>query len=266
MNYTLQSVKTRGFKVNYMKFGNGPDTMVILPGLSIKSVLESADFIESAYRIFEDRFTVYLFDRREELPEKYSVYGMAADTTDAIKELNLNDIYLFGASQGGMISMALAADNPGLVRKLALGSTSCNIDEEKYSPIASWVKSAEAKERVKLYLDFGEKIYTRETYEKYRDVLAKFGGSVTDEELRRFIILAEGTKGFRFDEPQKITCPVFVIGAEDDGVLGPGAAEELAELFKDNPGLKTHIYRGYGHAAFDTAPDYKERLLEFFLS
>ena len=44
---------------------------------------------------------------------------------------------------------------------------------------------------------------------------------MTDEDLRRFIILAEGTEGFdAVAEVEKIACPVLIIGAYEDRVLG----------------------------------------------
>ena len=59
--------------------------------------------------------------------------------------------------------------------------------------------------------------------------------------------------------------PVLVLGAEDDGVLGPQAAKALAAALKDNPHASCHIYEpGYGHAAYDTAPDFGERMYTFF--
>ena len=48
-------------------------------------------------------------------------------------------------------------------------------------------------------------------------------------------------------------------------VLGASAAMETVEQLKDRPDFAYHIYSGYGHAAFDTAPDYKERISRFFL-
>ena len=53
-----------------------------------------------------DDFTIYLFDRRNELPDSYSIYDMAKDTASAIKALGLKDICLFGASQGGQTASA----------------------------------------------------------------------------------------------------------------------------------------------------------------
>ena len=103
-------------------------------------------------------------------------------------------------------------------------------------------------------------------FEQSRDALIAAAATVTDEELARFIILAEGIKGFDVtDEIGSIKCPVLALGASDDKVVGGDATEKIAELLKDHPDCESYVYEaGYGHAAYDTAPDYKDRIQEFF--
>ena len=86
---------------------------------------------------------------------------------------------------------------------------------------------------------------------------------MTDEELARFVRLVDTMENYDAGSVLKdIVCPVLVIGAKDDGVVGPLAAEELREGI---PNAELYVYQeGYGHAAFDTAPDYKERMFRFF--
>ena len=43
-------------------------------------------------------------------------------------------------------------------------------------------------------------------------------------------------------------------------------AKVIAEKLDSRMDFRLYMYVGYGHAAFDTAPDYQERLLQFFLS
>ena len=91
--------------------------------------------------------------------------------------------------------------------------------------------------------------------------------TVTDEDLRRFIILVEGTKGFNIvDELDRIRCPVMAVGVFEDRVLDSDATMEIAESLDWRADFRLYMYIGYGHAAFDTAPDYRERMLNFFLS
>ena len=86
----------------------------------------------------------------------------------------------------------------------------------------------------------------------------------TDDEMARFVIVAEGAKGFDvLDDLCKIECPVLLIGSEDDNVLGDEATKQIAEKLDGHPGFELHMYDGYGHAAYDMAPDYKERMQTF---
>ena len=262
----IEKVETPDFTMNYFRFGSGGRTFVILPGLSVQSVMNSAAAVADAYGSMAEDFTVYVFDRRSELPQTYSVHDMARDTAEAMSILGLHDVYLFGASQGGMMAMVIAAEHPELVGKLALGSAAAKIDEVQYRAIEEWIDIAKRKDAVSLYLDFGKKLYPPEVFEQYRKALILAGKAVTDHELERFIVLAEGTRGFDITGGlQNIRCPVLAIGAEDDAVLGPDAAAEIVEQLGSREDFELRIYDGYGHAAFDTAPDYKERLMRFFM-
>ena len=261
----IETVKTDAFSMDYFKFGRGKKTLVILPGLSVQSVMGSADAVADAYQILTEDFTVYLFDRRKELPASYSVHEMAQDTAEAMRALGLENVCLFGTSQGGMTAMDIAIHHPELVQKLVLGSTSACVTEENFRTVEEWISLAKAGNTTDLYLKFGEAIYPQEVFEQYRELLADAAKTVTPDELNRFIILAEGMKGFNVtDDLSKIACPVLVIGSSDDGVLGADATNQIAKHLKDRPDFQMYMYNGYGHAAYDTAPDYKERLLRFF--
>ena len=90
--------------------------------------------------------------------------------------------------------------------------------------------------------------------------------TVTDEELRNFIISAEGIEGFNItSELHKIMCPVLAIGVYGDKVLGENAALKIAGAFSGRDNFTLFMYHDYGHAAFDTAPDYRKRLYDFFM-
>lgn len=265
MNIRIQSVKTDTFTMEYFKFGSGKDTLVILPGLSVQSVMGSADAVADAYRLLTDDFTVYVFDRRKDLPPSYTVREMARDTAEALRASGLESVCLFGASQGGMMAMVIAAEHPELVRALALGSASARSSDEQYRVVEEWIRLAKEGNAAGLYTAFGEKLYPPEIFLQSRGLLAEAAKSVTREELERFVILAGGMKDFdASNDLAAIRCPVLVIGSSDDRVLGSDAASRIAEKLRDNPGSELYIYSGCGHAAYDTAPDYKERLLRFF--
>ena len=261
----IETFRTNDFEMDYFRFGTGERTMVILPGLSIQSVMNAAMIVAKQYEIFSSDFTVYVFDRRKELPAVYTVRDMARDTAEAMEALGLRDVCLFGASQGGMMAIVIAAEFPQLVQKLAIGSAAARFGEEEYRGLGRWVDYAKKGDREGLYLAFGEAIYPPAIFEQLREALVMIARTVTDEEMKKFVVLAEGTKDFDVtDELKRIKKPILAIGAADDKVLGPQAGRLIADILRGKDGCEYFEYNGYGHAAFDTAPDYKERLYRFF--
>ena len=266
MDYEIKTVKTSGITMKYMKFGSGDKSMVILPGLSVKSVLESADAIANQYKSMTEDFTISLFDRRENMPDRYTVEEMAEDTAKVMAEEGLSKTYLFGASQGGMMALAIAARHPESVAKLALGSTCAAFVADKHPAIGEWTELAKEHKGPELFMSFAKKLYPPAVTESLTDFLISTGKSVTDSEFERFVTCAEGTEGFDIrDEITAIRCPVLILGSEDDEVVGPEGSREIYSFVSVNCDAGIHMYEGLGHASFDTAEDYRERLTAFFL-
>ncbi|MBQ7501820.1 alpha/beta hydrolase [bacterium] len=245
----------------YFRFGKGAKIMVILPGLSVKNTTAFARDIAAAYKGFADEYTVYVFDRRSALPPVYTIGYMALDTAAALEVLGLKDTYMFGASQGGMMALIIAAEHPELVKKAVLGSAADRLDGEHYRLFERWIKLARSGDARGLYLSFAESVYPQSFYKKYREAFIAAAAAVTEEELERFSILAAAAKDFDASALlPRIKSPVLVLGAADDRVLGAEGSERIAAALK----CEIYIYSGFGHAAYDTAPDYKARILRFF--
>lgn len=265
MPILTESIKTKDFVMEYFRFGHGQKTLVILPGLSVQSVMHAADAVADAYRLLTDDFTLYVLDRRKDLPDTYPVRQMARDTEEALQALGLDRICVFGASQGGMIAMQIALDRPELVQKLVLGSTCCRVTPERYRLIGQWIGLAKGGNAQALYLAFGRALYPQDMFERARGYFADSARLVTDEDLKRFIRLAEGMQGFDMtEELGRIACPTLVIGSADDRVLGAQSSVQIAQCLGGRPDAALYMYDGYGHAVYDTAPDFPERLLRFF--
>ena len=191
---------------------------------------------------------------------------MADDTAAVIKEIGLKDIYVFGASQGGMIAMAMAIRYPALVKKAVLGSTSPHVKPEQQAVIERWIELAQKGDREGLCQEYGREIYPPDVYEQSRDYFTKTAKSVTDEELKKFVILAKSILGFDVSmDLGKIKCPVMALGVFEDPVLDSDATLEIAENLDESPDFVLYMYTGYGHAAFDTAPDYRKRVCDFLM-
>ena len=268
VNMLLGTVEADTFTMDYLRFGNGARNLVIIPGVSIQSVMNYSEAIAESYKLLTDEFTIYVLDRRKDMPDTYTVDDMARDTAEAIKALKLERVSIFGASQGGMIAMKIAVEYPELVESMILGSTSARVTQESCDRIfAGWVNLAKAGKTEELYLSFGKAVYPESVFEQSREMMIEAAKTVTPNDLKRFITITEGMKGFDVTgDLHKIKCPVLVIGSNDDKVLGGEASVQIMEALKGRPNCEMFMYDGYGHAVYDLAPDYRERMLKFFVS
>ena len=258
------TVKTDAFTMDYCRFGRGRDTLVILPGVSTQRVLTAGLAIAKAYAPLAEDYTIYLFERRNDMPPGYSVREMARDTARAIQALGLGPVNLFGASQGGMMAMVIAIEYPALVGRLVLGSTSARISTARYQMFDRWIQLAKDGNAAELALAFGQALYPPEVFEQSRSLLVESARATTAEGLERFIIMAQAVKDFDIlNDLGRIACPTLVIGSRADRVVGGDASVEIAGRIGNQPDCELFMYDGYGHAAYDLAPDYKARMLRF---
>ncbi len=235
--------------------------MVVLPGVSLQSVLLSAPALEQLLGTFTDKHTVYLFDRRREMPEDYDVAAMAEDTARAMAALGLAAAHVYGASQGGMIALVLAARYPELVSRLAVASSICRQNDMSRQVFDGWVRMSEAGEREKLNRLMFSQIYSPEHLQKNREAFDFLARQGTEEEFHRLGIMCRACRTFdAWDEVGNIRCPVWAAGSRRDQVLGWEGSREIAE----KTGGQYFLYEGYSHAAYDEAPDFLRRLQKFF--
>ena len=257
----IESVKTDSFNMKYFKFGSGSKTLVIIPGLSVKSVMDFADSVSEAYNIFADEFTVYVFDRVSNPKENYTIYDMADDTIKAFDSLGIKDAYIISVSQGAMIAQVLASRRPDLVKKLVLGSSASRIPESSVKIFSEWTRLAHEGNIEALNKSFAGHVYSEKFFAKYREAILAANRDITSSELERFIIFADSMKGMNLSgELENIKCPVLVIADSNDKIFDVSESKFIAEKLN----CEIFIYHDYGHAVYDEAPDYKTRILKFF--
>lgn len=265
MDYKTCSVETNGFTMDYLQFGSGSKFFVILPGLGVQSALISAPVIVNRYAAFADEYTVCLFDRRNDPPQGYKVQNMADDTAAAMKALNMDGAYVLGVSLGGMIALNIAADHPELIEKLVLGSSTLCVDDKHFELFREWCLYAERREREKLCLTIGEKVFSKNVFSEFKDAFRAMAQTVTDDELGKFLIIARGMQGFDLrDRADRISCPVLSTGDTEDQIFGGDIYREIIRYMGSHPGFESKLYSGYGHAAYDFAPDFGKNMMEFF--
>ena len=167
-------------KMSYVSFGWGDRILILLPGLSdgLTTVKGKALLLAKSFKLFFEKYTVYMFSRKNNMPEQYSIREMAADQALAMNALGIGKASVMGVSQGGIF----------LINANAI-----------------------------LHFDASEELH-------------------------------------------RINCPTFVIGGENDKIVGAQASRDLEKYISDS---ELYMYPGLGHAAYEEAADFSRRVFTF---
>lgn len=259
---TIKTVEVNGKELDYAVFGSGKTPLIMIPGISIKSVLLSAQSVAAAYSGYIENHTVYLFDRQRNPSDDYDIDCMASELAEALKLIGVENADFFGTSQGGMIAQQIALTQPGLVHKLVLACTASRPSEHSEEVITRWIKFALERDIEGLCTDFVNNLYSEAFAKRFLNLVIKLHSDCSDEELDRFVTLAKAAKDFDvYNEIDRIKCPAFVLGAQNDKVLTGRSSEEIAEKI----GCEIYMYgEPYGHAVYDEARDFKDKAFSFF--
>lgn len=258
----IDSVKMKNHEIAYAKFGNGVKTMVIIPGLSLESVLKVAELVRVRYtKIFND-YTIYLLDRDKAIDEQTTLDDLADITAKAMIELEITDAYLIGLSQGGIICEFIAANYPKLVKKLALVSTTCKVSEENNKLFEKWKKSAEQYNTKELNKSFFKYVYSKEHIEANKNAFNQAAESLGNEkDCKRMSYQLMMLQNLDYSEiASKINCDTLVLGSKKDEIFLEGQQRDLAEKV----GCKIYLFDGYAHAVYDETDELLEKVKEFY--
>lgn len=247
----------------YVSFGTGQKMLAVLPGLSdgLATVKGKARILSPPYRKFLRDYTVYMFSRKNAMPEGYSVKDMAEDQVLAMRSLGIGQAYLLGVSQGGMIAQHVAAGHPEMVKKLILAVTAPDANAVVREAVSAWIDMAERGDHVSLMTDTAEKMYSEKYLRKNRKLFPLIARFTKPRTYDRFLKNAFAILGFDCrGELSRISCPTLIIAGSDDRTVGNGAAAELHRMI---PGSELYVYQGLGHGLFEEAADFYDRVLQF---
>ncbi|MBQ2455436.1 MAG: alpha/beta hydrolase [Firmicutes bacterium] len=257
------TVKTDRFSMSYVSFGSGEKTLVALPGLSdgFMTVKGKARLLAGPYKKHLDEYTVYMFSRREDLPEGFTIRDMAGDQAEAMRALGIRRACVLGVSQGGMIAQLLAAGYPDLVSGLVLAVTAPYANGTVKDAVGSWTAMAENGDHKCLMVDTAEKSYSEDRLRSYRKLYPVIGRISRPKSYDRFLINARAI--LEYDgRPylDRIACPVLIIGGSEDRITGREASCELHSLI---PHSSLFMYEGLGHGLYEEADDFYDRVFSF---
>jgi pimeloyl-ACP methyl ester carboxylesterase len=148
------------------------------------------------------------------------------------------------------------------VKSLVLAVTASRPNDIMRDSLETWLRMAEKGDYKGIMLDTAERSYTGAYLERGRK-LNKVIALAKPKDYTRFRILCESClEHDAYDDLAKISCPVFVIGADSDKVLGGEASAEIASAV---PGAELHMYEGFSHGVYEQAKDFNNRVLEYLL-
>ncbi len=246
--------------MNVIEFGHGKKVLSVIAGISLCGLEGNGEAVAAAYSIFQEEYTVYLFDRKKKVPEGYSVRDMANDVYLCLKELGVDNTDVYGVSQGGMIGQWLTLDHPELVNKLVICSSMCRPTTLVKEVAGRWMKAAKEYDVVGLNRMFFKDVYSEAFLDAVKDMIPQLEKVGTPEDCDRFLLLSDSIFDFDlYDQLPEISCPVLVLGDSNDHVIGWEGSAVLVERL----GCEVYQYDNYSHAVYDEAADIKERILEF---
>ena len=255
-----------GAQMDYIRFGTGEGTLVILPGLGdgLRTVKGTALPMALMYRLFAKDFTVYAFSRKAPLPEGYTTRDMARDQVEAMDRLGIGRADILAVSMGGMIAQWLAADYPDKVGKLVLTVTCARPNAILRESVEEWTGLAEREDHTAFMRSNLLRIYSDGYCRKNLWTAPILGKFTKPASYDRFFIQAKACLTHdAFDSLGKISAPTLVIGGEQDKALGGEASREIASMI---PGSVLRIYPEWGHGLYEEAKDFNDTVLQWLLA
>lgn len=249
--------------MDYVRFGRGEKNLIILPGLSdgLVTVKGKALLMAASYGKVTEGYTVYMFSRRNRLPENFTHDDIAADLAFAMEKLGIQKADVIGISQGGMIAQKLACLYPEKINKLVLGVTAAAAGEQMKEVISRWMEYARKGDYKNLMIDTAERTYSEKQLKSYRKLYPILTRVGKPKSFERFLTLARCCINHDAREQVKsLSCPVLIIGGGADQIVGPNASAELHALI---PGSQLILYPDLGHGAYEEAKDFFPKIMEF---
>lgn len=247
----------------YVSFGTGEKNLVALPGLSdgLTTVKGKAIALMPAYKKFLKEFTVYIFSRKNVIPDGYTIEQMADDQVKVMKSLGINKACVLGVSQGGMIAQYIAIKYPEIVDKLILAVTAPYANATVVDAVSYWIEMAQKEDHFSLMLDTAKRMYSKKFLDKYEKYMSLFSKLTKPNDYDRFLKNANAILKFDVrDRLIEIESKTLIIAGSDDKTIGNDAPSELTEGIK---GSELYIYDGLGHGAFEEADDFYDRVYKF---
>lgn len=250
-------------ELDYVRFGTGKKNLVLLPGLGdgLRTVKGTALPMALMYREFAGEYTVYVFSRRNHLPQGCTIREMARDKKLAMDRLGIENADVVGVSMGGMIAQYLAIDYPEKVGKLVLAVTSSRPNPVIIESVTEWMDYARRDDHIGLMDSNVKRMYSDVYYRKNKWMVPLMGKLTKPNSYERFLIMAQACLAHdAWAELPRIRAATLVIGGEQDKALGGQASRDIAQQI---PGAQLRMYEKWGHGLYEEEKGFNAAVLTF---
>ena len=234
----------------YVRFGNGPENLVVMPGITLENKAPNR-LAAWMYRLGFGRFaegrTVYVIHRRRDMPPGYATRDMAADYARAMEE-GLGPSQVMGFSTGGAIAQYLALDRPELVDNLVLVVSASRLSEEGRETCERWGKLARERRWRELWAGMASVNVTSKANKRIASAfMGSFGRFVLGAPSDPSDFLTTLEADLEHDTTERLpglSAPTLIIGGNRDPFFSEGLLRETAARI---PNAELRVYEGVGH-------------------
>ena len=249
-------------RLTYVSFGEGQKNLIIIQGLNVRDLKGAGASLALMYKKFAKNYRVWFFDRRMVVKEGLTNWDLAEDIYDAMDALHIDSADVFGVSQGGMIALALTLEHPERVNRLVLGVTASRANENIKKVVGNWINCALNQDHVTINKETFSLMYTEGYLKKYKLFMPLLIRMIKPKDFERFATLASAILEFDcYDRLSEIHCPVLALGGAQDKITTGEASTEIAQKLN----CDIHLYPEYGHAAYEEAKDFNDRVFDFLV-
>ncbi len=251
----------------FVRLGEGPKTLVILPGLgdAFQDVRAWAKNSAGFYRSFARDFTLYLISRKRGLPTGYTIREMAKDYARALKE-TIGPANVMGISMGGYIAEDLAVDYPEMVQRLIIAVSAHRPGPngpELGRRWSAWARQGSWHNVCREFASVTFNGYRKVYYEYLVPLFVRFRRRRPDHPSDFLVSVQACLAHDATDRLAAIRAPTLVIGGTRDGFFPESLIRETAARI---PNSQLKLIKGWGHGVFMERKGHFERLVRDFIN
>jgi len=256
-------LKMDGTTMDYIRFGRGEKHLIFLPGLGdgLRTVKGMALPMAATYHAFAKDYTVWMFSRKNDLPQGYSTRAMAYDVKKAMVQLHIPKAHIVGVSMGGMIAQFLAADYPERVDRLVLAVTCPRPNALLRDAVITWMKQARWGKHRELMEDNLRRMYSAKYVRLAGWTVPLLSAVTKPASYDRFLVQAQACMDHNaWEALPMIAAPTLVIGGCADRALGWEGSRDLQSRI---PRAELYLYPHGTHGLYEEEKDFNRRVLDF---